>query len=170
MITSKHLEKAIEEMKSVFKDVPFGIEHTNRVLSNANFIMSGEKVSFELQEIISLASVLHDIGAIEAQKKYGSMEGHYQEIEGPGIAKPILKRIGVPDETIDRICFIIGNHHTPEKIDRVDFQIVWEADYLENLQFGNEPKDPDSLRRKIVENFRTDTGKSLAFSRLVIND
>ena len=37
-----HLEKAIEEMKLVFKDIPYDVEHTTRVLNNADLIISGK--------------------------------------------------------------------------------------------------------------------------------
>lgn len=129
------IDKAIEEMKLVFKDIPYGIDHTFRVLRNAEIIMDGEVVSNAVRETILLAVVLHDIGAIEAQKNHGSMEGHFQEIEGPSIARSILERAGVPQATINRVCYIVGNHHTPSKIDGIEFQ-VREADYLEYLQFG----------------------------------
>lgn len=35
-------EKIIIEMKEVFKEIPFGIEHTLKVLKNAEDIMNGE--------------------------------------------------------------------------------------------------------------------------------
>lgn len=36
---------------------------------------------------------------------------------------------------------IIGNHHTPSKIDGPDFQIQWEADLLENLTVMDKEKE-----------------------------
>lgn len=115
-------EKIIIEMKEVFKEIPFGIEHTLKVLKNAEDIMKGENIGEEEKEFISIIAILHDIGAVEAQKKYGSIDGVYQEKEGPEVAKEILKKVGY-NKNIDRICFIIGNHHTPSKIDGLDFQI-----------------------------------------------
>lgn len=162
------IDKAIEEMKLVFKDIPYGIDHTSRVLRNAEIIMDGEAISGAIRETILLASILHDIGAIEAQKKHGSMEGHFQEIEGPEIAQSILERTGVPNETINRICYIVGHHHTPSKIDGIDFQVVWEADYLEYLQFGEKGVESDALYQKILENFQTPSGRTLAVERLGI--
>ena len=162
------LARAIEEMKLVFKDIPYGIDHTSRVLSNAKFIMNGEEITGATEETVCFAAVLHDIGAIEAQRNHGSMEGRFQEIEGPPIAQSILERIGVPAATTNRVCFIVGNHHTPAKIDGVDFQVIWEADYLEYLQFGEKNDDPDTLRQKILENFKTATGRNLAYERLGI--
>lgn len=61
-------EKIIIEMKEVFKEIPFGIEHTLKVLKNAEDIMKGENIGEEEKEFISIIAILHDIGAVEAQK------------------------------------------------------------------------------------------------------
>ena len=104
------------------------------------YILGGENIGEEEKEFISIIAILHDIGAVEAQKKYGSIDGVYQEKEGPEVAKEILKKVGY-NKNIDRICFIIGNHHTPSKIDGLDFQIQWEADLLENLTVMDKEKE-----------------------------
>ena len=132
-------------MKEVFKEIPFGIEHTLKVLKNAEDIMKGENIGEEEKEFISIIAILHDIGAVEAQKKYGSIDGVYQEKEGPEVAKEILKKVGY-NKNIDRICFIIGNHHTPSKIDGLDFQIQWEADLLENLTVMDKEKEQEKMK------------------------
>ena len=124
------ITKIIEEMKEVFKEIPFGIEHTLKVLQNAEDIMKGENIEEE-KELITIVAILHDIGAVEAQKKYGSIDGVYQEKEGPAVVREILQRVGY-NKNADRICFIVGNHHTPSKIDGIDFQIQWVAVLLEN--------------------------------------
>ena len=59
-------------------------------------------------------------------------------------AKEILKKVGY-NKNIDRICFIIGNHHTPSKIDGLDFQIQWEADLLENLTVMDKEKEQEKF-------------------------
>ena len=61
-------EKIIIEMKEVFKEIPFGIEHTLKVLKNAEDIMNGENIGEEEKEFISITAILHDIGAVEVQK------------------------------------------------------------------------------------------------------
>ncbi|MCX7710238.1 MAG: HD domain-containing protein [Clostridia bacterium] len=157
-------EKIIKEMKEVFKEIPFGVEHTLKVLKNAEDIMKNENISEEEKEFISIVAILHDIGAVEAQKKYGSIDAVYQEKEGPGVAREILKKVGY-DRNIDRICFIIGNHHTPSKIDGIDFQIQWEADLLENLTTMDSQKDKLKIKETIEQNFRTITGKRIAYQR-----
>jgi urease accessory protein UreE len=163
-----YIEKVTEEMKKVFQDVPYGIEHTLRVLENADDIMQGERIREDERELISIAAILHDIGAIEAQRKYGSMDALYQEKEGPGIARDILEKIGYDPIKIDRVCYIIGNHHTPSKIDGLDFQIQWEADLLENLAYMDVSKNNEALKKYIDHNFRTNVGRSIAYERFGI--
>ena len=160
--------KVIEAMKDVFMEVPYGIDHTLKVLKNAEDIMEGESISEDEKELISIVAILHDIGALEAQRKYGSMDGPYQEKEGPAIARSILEQMGYDPVKTDRVCFIIGNHHTPSKIDGLDFQILWEADLLENLPYMDVSKDKDELKKCIDLNFLTDTGKKIACEHFAI--
>jgi len=160
-----YIEQVIVEMKHVFKDIPYGIDHTLMVLANAQQIMDGEGISGDERELISLVTILHDIGAIEAQRKHGSMEAKYQEEEGPAVAREILTKAGYDFEKISRICYIVGNHHTPGKIDGTDFQIQWEADLIENLPSMAISKKSEELKRYIDLNFKTVTGKKLAYER-----
>ena len=51
------------------------------------------------------------------------------------------------EAVLDRICFIIGNHHSYSKIDNTDFQILVEADFLVNIY-------EDSMSRESVQNIR----------------
>ena len=146
-------EKIIIEMKEVFKEIPFGIEHTLKVLKNAEDIMNGENIGEEEKEFISITAILHDIGAVEAQKKYGSIDGVYQEKEGPEVAKEILKKVGY-NKNIDRICFIIGNHHTPSKIDGLDFQIQWEADLMNFILSCTDDEQEQSFLWKAISSQR----------------
>lgn len=160
-------EKVIAAMKEVFKDAPYGIDHTFTVLKDAETIMDGEGVTGTERELISIVAILHDIGALEAQRKYGSMDGVYQEQEGPAIAERILKDLNYDTKFIERVCFIIGHHHTPSKIDGIDFQIQWEADLLANLEYMDIKNDRERLQQYIEENFKTSTGRSMALSRFM---
>ncbi len=160
-----HKEKVIAEMKEIFKEIPYGIDHTLKVLGNAEAIMEGEHIPEEERELISIVAILHDIGVMEAQRKYGSMEGVYQEKEGPEVAKRILDNVGYDPISADRVCYIVGNHHSPSKIDGMDFQIQWEADLLENLESMSISKDTGKLKQYIEDNFKTHTGKEIAYCR-----
>ncbi|WFA08004.1 HD domain-containing protein [Tissierella sp. Yu-01] len=159
-------QNIIQQMKEIFKEIPFGIEHTLKVLKNAEDIMEGEIVSSKEKELISIVAVLHDIGAVEAQRKYGSIDGVYQEKEGPAVARQILEKEGLSSKDIERICYIIGNHHTPSKIDGLDFQIQWEADLLENLTAMDKQQE---IKKCIDENFKTATGKRIAYNRFILD-
>ncbi len=44
-------------MKEVFKEIPFGIEHTLKVLKNAEDIMKGENIGEEEKEFISIIAI-----------------------------------------------------------------------------------------------------------------
>jgi len=160
-------ERIIEEMKAVFEEIPFGIEHTLKVVQNAEDIMNGENIE-EDKDLIVIVAILHDIGAVEAQRKYGSIDAIYQEKEGPTVARKILQKVGY-NKNIDRICFVIGNHHTPSKIDGIDFQIQWEADLLENLTVMDINKQQQEIKKCIDENFKTNTGKRIAYNRFVLD-
>ncbi|MDF2615129.1 MAG: metal dependent phosphohydrolase [Clostridia bacterium] len=160
-------EHIIQQMKEVFKELPFGIEHTLKVLKNAEDIVEGEHIGDSERALISLIAILHDIGAVEAKRKYGSIEGVYQEKEGPLVAKAILEKEGLNPKDIERICYVIGHHHTPSMIDGLDFQIQWESDLLENLTVMDKQKDYQKIKKCIDENFKTTTGKEIAYKRFL---
>ena len=67
------------------------------------------------------------------ERKYNSTAGHYQEIEGPHIARSLLNGIALEQDDIDRITYLIGHHHSYHLVDGIDFQILIEADFLVNL-------------------------------------
>lgn len=50
-------EKIIIEMKEVFKEIPFSIEHTLKVLKNAEDIRKGENIWEEEREFISIIAI-----------------------------------------------------------------------------------------------------------------
>ncbi len=161
-----HLERVIEEMKKVFVEAPYGAAHTLRVLENAVILLDGEKIEGEQRETAMMAAALHDIGVLEAERKYGSMDGPYQEKEGAILARQILEKMEVDPAQVERICFLVGHHHTPTMIDGIDFRVLWEADLLENLAHG-EKKNGQELESLIEVHFQTETGRQMAYKRLI---
>ncbi|MEG6586754.1 HD domain-containing protein [Dendrosporobacter sp. 1207_IL3150] len=159
----------INKMKEIFCKVPYGVEHTLRVLAYAEEIMQYENITQYQREVITITAIMHDIGAIEALRKYGDMGGEHQEIEGPNVARRILKELRLNPELIERVCFIIGNHHTPSKIDGIDFQIQWEADLIDNIKYTNTHKDTESLLQLIKDNVKTSTGTNIAYRELMVS-
>ena len=84
--------------------------------------------------MVIAASYLHDIGIHQAERKYNSTAGDYQERKGPPIARDILERLGLDKKTIDEVCDLIAHHHSPGHIETLNLQILWEADTLVNLE------------------------------------
>ena len=116
------------------------IQHAMKVYCLANALWDEEARtrgipdSDERRESLLLAAVLHDIGIHEAERKYNSSAGKYQEIEGPPIAENILKECGADAEITARVSFLVAHHHTYNMIDGLDFRILVEADLLVNLE------------------------------------
>lgn len=135
------------------------VEHALKVHGFARTIAGVERLTDGERMVTELAAILHDIGIKEAERKHNSRAGHFQEIEGPPIARDILARNGVLPETIERVCYIVGHHHTYDKIDNVDFRIVVESDFIANISQGN-LENPD-LREIEDYYFTTETGKRI---------
>jgi hypothetical protein len=132
--------------------------------------MFKEKIIEEMKEVFKEISFGGEHTTKVLQNSEEIMKGENikgEEKEGPKVAREILEKVGY-NKNIDRICFIIGNHHTPSKIDGIDFLIQWEADLLENLTVMNIEKEQQEIKRCIQQNFKTETGKSIAYKRFVV--
>ena len=55
-----------------------------------------------------------------------------QEEEGAILTRKFLAESGLTPEAVDRICFLVGHHHTTEDVQGMDWQILLEADYIVN--------------------------------------
>ncbi len=157
-------DKLVDEMKKVFGKDRKRIGHALAVLNYAEQIQvveGGDPL------IVKAAAILHDIGIQEAEKKYGSSAGNYQEIEGPLIAREILKNYGLADEVMEHICKIIANHHSAKDIDTTEFRITWDADRLVNIpdEFGG--ADRKYLKQLINKVFKTKEGRRIAVQTLL---
>lgn len=138
------------------------INHALKVYSFAKTIAELEQLDKKQQLIVEATALLHDIGIKEAERKYNSSAGNFQEIEGPAIALIVLNEIGFPEDLSKRVCFIVGNHHTLTKIDGIDFQIIVEADFLVNI-------DEDLISKETIKtihnkHFKTQSGTTLLHS------
>ena len=132
------------------------INHALKVYGFARAIAGGESVSGRQGTILELAAILHDIGIKEAERKYNSSSGKYQELEGPPIAAAFLAEAGVDAAVSDRVCYLVGNHHSYGKIDGVDFQILVEADFIVNI--FEDSMDIEAVKSIKNKYFRTAAG------------
>ena len=154
-------EKAIEKMKAYFDNQRF-IEHTLKVLGRAEQICEGENIEAPfIREVATLGSIFHDIGIPEALKKHNSMDAPYQEREGPAVARKLMNDAGVRPDILERVCYIVGHHHTADKVDGADFQVIWEADFIVNIDEKNIVLEADDVESAVAENLKTKTGRTL---------
>jgi uncharacterized protein len=135
------------------------IEHSVKVFGYAQLLGRLEGLNPESQFVLELTAILHDIGIHVAEKKLGYSNGQLQELEGPPVAREILDAIQVSAEIVDRVCFIIGQHHTFSAIDGLDFQLLVEADFLVNSV--EEEVSLEGVQRFIALNFKTRSGSHL---------
>ncbi len=149
----------INEMKRVFGNDGKRIEHALNVTQYAKFLLKEEAGN---PEVVVPASILHDIGIHEAERKHGSAAGSYQEVEGPPIAREIMDNLGIEETITEEVCSIIAHHHSPGKIDTINFKILYDADWLVNLQDEYKLEDREKLHRIIEKIFFTDSAKRLA--------
>lgn len=127
-------DRLIKRMKEYFGEDEKRIRHALRVTEFAEDILFWEKEAE--RDIVLAAAILHDIGIHEAERKYGSSSGKYQEIEGPPIAKKIMLQEKLPREKIEEVCQIIAHHHTLGIVDTINFKVLYDADRLVNLENG----------------------------------
>lgn len=153
-------EKMIQKMVEFDARDPKRIQHFLKVYQFAHVIGVEEGISEELQKILDLAAILHDIGIRPSEEKYGRCEGKLQEQEGPAYAMQLLKEFSeVTEEERDRICYLIGHHHTYQNVEGMDYQILLEADFLVNAYEDELPREAILTFKQKV--FRTETGKRL---------
>lgn len=132
------------------------VNHALKVYAFARSIGLLENVDEKTLSIIEAASILHDIGIRIAEAKYQSTAGAYQEKEGVIIAESMLRGENIDEDVIQRVLYIIGHHHSYDKIDGIDFQILVEADLLVNIYEDRiNVLDIQHLKKKY---FKTSTG------------
>lgn len=106
------------------------IEHALNVLKHAEKI--AENMSGWDYDILVAVSLLHDVGIKPSEKELGYNNGHTQEKYGPPVAKRLLEDVCFPAEKIQKVCEIIGNHHSPSRFDYIELEILKQADRMVN--------------------------------------
>ena len=155
-MNDKLVQSVLSKMIGYFGNDILRVNHALKVYTFARSIAIFEELSDQQFRILEISSILHDIGIKECEIKYGSSAGNYQELEGPPVASKLLEEFCLHSDVIERISFLIGNHHSYEKINGIDFQILVEADFLVNIFEDNYTAD----QIEIVKNkyFKTRTG------------
>ena len=157
--SKQQLDDLLMDMMAYYDGDPKRIQHFTKVHSYARLIGIGEELDDASLFILEAAAYTHDIGIRVAEGKYGRCDGKLQGQEGPIIAQKMLSQLGFENYIVERICFLIGHHHTYDNIDGLDYQILVEADFLVNLyedDAGN--RAIDKAYKRI---FKTETGKKI---------
>lgn len=152
-------DKLVYEMEKYFAADEKRIEHAIAVLNYAEQIQAVEGGD---PLIVRAAAILHDIGIRQAERKHGSSAGKHQEIEGPPIAKEILKKYDISTEVVEHVCKIIANHHSAKEIDTTEFRVIWDADWLVNIPADFPDASEEKLQEIIDKTFKTREGRRLA--------
>lgn len=134
------------------------INHAMKVAAFGKSIGENEGLSDTEVFIVEACGYLHDVGIKKGEELHHSSAGNYQEEYGPDIAKELLKDLDMKENIIDRICYIIGNHHSYQNINGADFQILVEADFIVNI--FEDDMDEKAIQTVYDRIFKTETGKS----------
>lgn len=135
------LQAVMNDMIKYFGHDVKRINHAIKVYGFSKTLGELENLNKNDQLVLESSAILHDIGIKISEEKYHSSAGKYQELEGPAVAKEILIKYNIKDETLNRILYLIGHHHSYSKISGYDFQLLVEADFIVNIFEDNINKD-----------------------------
>jgi HD superfamily phosphodiesterase len=160
MDTEKKLHELAGKMTELYTGDPKRIQHFTKVHAFAKFIGEQELLDGESMFILETAAYVHDIAIRYCEKKYGGKcHGALQEKEGPALARQLLTEQNFPTAVTERVCYLVGHHHTYTNIDGEDYRILVEADFLVNMY---EDDFSETAKRQALKNiFRTDSGTHL---------
>jgi len=157
-------ERISLEMKKFFgKD----LKRVNHAVKVARYAEQIVKIEGGNPLVILGAAYLHDIGAPRAEARSEEWKGdrdlylQAQESEGVPIAKEILQRLNLKEEEIDEICDLIGHHHHPRERETLNFQILYEADWLVHIEEKEIFRDRKAVEAILERSIRTESGRHL---------
>lgn len=159
MTDTELLDLVTDRMLAFDRGDPMRIQHLLKVHRFAQLIARREVPDEHTRFVTECAAIVHDIGIHPAEAKYGRCDGKLQEQEGPAAARALLREAGLAEGDIDRICYLVGHHHTYDAIDGMDYQILVEADFLVNFYEDHLPAEAIRAARDKI--FRTAAGKEL---------
>lgn len=119
-------------MESYFGADTRRIRHAQRTAEYAERIVAEEPGADP--NVVLAAALLHDIGIKNAEAKHGSSDASYQEVEGPPVARGLLKELDYTEGFIKEVCDMIGHHHHPRSDETTNFKVLYDADQLVNAE------------------------------------
>lgn len=153
------VSSAIEKMIAFYQGNLHDINHFLKVWAFAKTIGEQEGLDDQTQLTLELAAVVHDIACPLCRQKYGNTNGKYQELESPPLVEDFFAGMPVEGDMAERISWLVAHHHTYTHVDRLDYQILLEADFLVNaFEDGLSAENICTFRENV---FRTKTGTKL---------
>lgn len=157
---SDKVAKAVSKMVTFYEResqvVVHDVNHFMKVWGFARTIGILEGLDPVTQETLELAAVAHDIACPLCRRKYGQADGRHQELEGEGLTRQFYEEFHLPEEQLERICYIVAHHHSLSRVQGLDYQIMLEADFLVNA--GESEVSLDGILNFREKVFRTGTG------------
>ena len=153
------ISEAITKMLVRCEGNQYDIGHFMKVWAYAKTIGEMEGLDETTQRTLELTAIVHDIACPMLRKQYGNAPHPLQEEYGPDLVREFYADSGLNTETLERICYLVGHHHTFTDVDGMDYRILLEADYLVNA--GENEKYLKAIDRFKENVFRTKTGIKL---------
>ena len=153
------VSEAIIKMIGNSEGSQYDICHFLKVWAYAKNIGEQEGLDELTQQTLEFAAIVHDIACPILRREYGNSPHDLQEKYGPPMVREFYKDSGMSEEMLERICYLVGHHHTFTDVDGLDYRILLEADFLVNA--GENEKYRNSVDRFRQEVFRTKTGTAL---------
>ena len=155
MKTAAVIEKMIKYSEGNLHD----IAHFMKVWGFAKILGEMEDLDPAQQELVEITAIVHDIACPLCREKYGICPGNLQEQEGPALVRAFLEEFVFSSKFVERVCWLVGHHHTYDSVDGIDYQILLEADFLVNADEGK--ASPEAIREMYEKVFRTHGGRKL---------
>lgn len=157
---SDKVAKAVSKMVTFYEResqvVVHDVNHFMKVWGFARTIGILEGLDPVAQETLELAAVAHDIACPLCRRKYGQADGRHQELEGEELTRQFYEEFHLPEEQLERICYIVAHHHSFSGVQGLEYQIMLEADFLVNA--GESEVSLDGILNFREKVFRTGTG------------
>lgn len=150
------VDAVYQKMLAYYSGDPAQIQHFVKVHSFAALIGRQERLDEKTQLILELAALVHDIGIKPAMEQFGSSAGPLQESLGQPAARKLLEDVGLPEEIVARVSWLVSRHHTYTDVDGVDYRILLEADFLVNCFESNYTRE--AAQAAIGKVFQTESG------------
>lgn len=153
------IDNLILEMVNFCTDQPMLIQHHIKVHEYVRLIGTIENLPYKEMEILEVAAIIHDLGFKICVDKYGKNDIQKHLEEGVTCAKDLLNKLEFDQDIIEGVSYLVANHHNFSNINRIDHQILIEADLLEN--FYNTEKSKEAKQKIYNKIFKTESGRKI---------